>query len=82
MFISGLIVLIIRLLSILVIVHVVLSYFMDPFHPVRQAVDRIVEPMLTPIRQLIPPVGGIDFSPIVLLLLVQLIGSVLVNLIN
>jgi YggT family protein len=82
MFISGLIVLIIRLLSILVIVHVVLSYFMDPFHPVRQAVDRIVEPMLAPIRQLIPPVGGIDFSPIVLLLLVQLIGSVLVNLIN
>ena len=82
MFISGLIVLIIRLLSILIIVHVVLSYFMDPFHPVRQAVDRIVDPMLTPIRQLIPPVGGIDFSPIVLLLLVQLIGSVLVNLIN
>jgi YggT family protein len=82
MFISGLIVLIIRLLSILIIVHVVLSYFMDPFHPVRQAVDRIVDPMLAPIRQLIPPVGGIDFSPIVLLLLVQLIGSVLVNLIN
>ena len=82
MFISGLIVLIIRLLSILIIVHVVLSYFMDPFHPIRQAVDRIVDPMLAPIRQLIPPVGGIDFSPIVLLLLVQLIGNVLINLIN
>ena len=82
MFISGLIVLVIRLLSILIIVHVVLSYFMSPFHPIRQAIDRIVEPMLAPIRQLIPPVGGIDFSPIVLLLLVQLIGTILVNLIN
>jgi YggT family protein len=82
MFISGLIILIIRLLSILIIIHVVLSYFMSPFHPIRQAIDRIVEPMLAPIRQLIPPVGGIDFSPIVLLLLVQLVGTVLVNLLN
>lgn len=82
MFISGLIVLIVRLISILVIIYVILSYFMSPFHPVRQAIDRIVEPMLAPIRQLIPPVGGIDFSPIVLLLLVQLVGTVLVNLIN
>ncbi|MBN2502849.1 MAG: YggT family protein [Anaerolineales bacterium] len=82
MFISSLIAIVMQLLTILIIVHVVLSYFMDPFHPVRQAVDRIVEPMLAPIRQLVPPVGGIDFSPIVFLLLVQLIGNVLVNLIN
>jgi YggT family protein len=82
MFISGLIVLIIRLFSILIIIHVVLSYFMSPFHPIRQTIDRIVEPMLAPIRRVIPPVGGIDFSPIVLLLLVQLVGTVLVNLLN
>ena len=82
MFLSGLIILVIRLISILIIIHVILSYFMSPFHPVRQAIDRVVEPMLAPIRQLIPPVGGIDFSPIVLLLLVQLVGTVLVNLIN
>ena len=82
MFISGLINLVIWLIYILIIAHVILSYFMSPFHPIRQALDRVVEPMLLPFRQLIPPVGGIDFSPIVLLLLVKLVGTVLVNLIN
>ncbi len=35
-----------QILILLVIVSAVLSWFMSPFHPVRQAIDRIVEPML------------------------------------
>jgi len=69
-----------RLVFLLVLVHVILSYFMSPFHPIRQTVDRIVEPMLAPIRRLIPPVGMIDFSPLILIILVQLVGSLLRNL--
>jgi len=74
-----LIVIIERLLTLLIIVDVVLSYFMSPFHPVREALDRIVNPMLNPIRRVIPPLGGLDLSPIVLLILVQVLGSVLIN---
>lgn len=77
---AYLIFLLIRLIILLVIVHVVLSYFMSPYHPVRQAIDRFVEPMLMPIRQFVPPVGGLDFSPLVLILIVQLVGSLLINL--
>lgn len=64
-------------ISLLVIAYVILSYFMDPFHPVRLAVNRIVEPLLNPIRRILPQTGMIDFSPLVLLILVQVIEYIL-----
>jgi YggT family protein len=69
-----------QVLILLVIVYVILSYFLSPYHPVRSFVDRIVEPMLSPIRRVVPLVGVFDFSPIVLILLIQVISSVLVRL--
>ncbi len=70
------------LLVIVVIVDVVLSYFLSPFHPVRSALDRIVEPLLAPIRRVVPPVQMIDFSPIVLIILIQVVEWVLIAVLN
>jgi YggT family protein len=67
----------VQIISLLVIVHVVLSYFMSPFHPVRQLIDRLVEPMLSPIRRIVPSVGMLDLSPLILLILVQVLGQLL-----
>jgi YggT family protein len=67
----------VQIISLLVIIHVVLSYFMSPFHPVRQLIDRLVEPMLSPIRRIVPPVGMLDLSPLILLILVQVLGQLL-----
>lgn len=64
----------------LVIIKVILSYFMNPYHPVRETIDKVVEPLLTPIRRIIPPAGGLDFSPIVLLLLLQVVANFLSRL--
>lgn len=74
--------LIAQLLGLLVIVSVILSYVMEPYHPVRRAVDAIVEPMLAPLRRVIPPLGMFDITPIVLLLLIQLISNLLINLLR
>lgn len=52
---------------------------MDPYHPVRQGLDNLVRPLLDPIRRVIPPVGMIDFSPLVLIILVQVISNLLVR---
>ena len=71
-----------QLLVLLVIVSVILSYIMEPYHPVRRAVDSIVEPMLAPIRRVIPPLGMFDLSPLVLLILIQLISNLLINLLR
>ena len=68
-----------QLLVLLVIVSIILSYFMDPYHPVRRGVDNIVQPMLNPIRRVVPLVGMLDFSPLVLVILVQLAARVIIN---
>jgi YggT family protein len=69
-----------QLLVLLVFISVILSYFMDPYHPIRRGVDNIVQPMLAPIRRVVPTVGMLDFSALVLILLIQLVKSLLVSL--
>jgi YggT family protein len=69
-----------QLLVLLVFISVILSYIMDPYHPIRRGVDNIVEPMLAPIRRVVPLLGMLDFSPLVLILLIQLVKSLLVSL--
>ncbi len=69
-----------QLVVILVLTHVILSYFMSPYHPIRSFVDRMVEPLLAPIRRVVPLVGMFDFSPIILIILVQLIARVVTSL--
>jgi YggT family protein len=70
------------LFSLLLIVDIILSYFMSPYHPVRLTLDRIVQPVLNPIRRIIPPLGMIDISPIVLLILVQVLESLLLGILS
>lgn len=68
-------------LLLLILLNVVLSYFMDPYHPFRQSVDKLVEPMLRPIRQIVPSFGRFDFSPIILMILVEVLAAILRNII-
>ncbi|HML39900.1 MAG TPA: YggT family protein [Bellilinea sp.] len=69
-------------LLLVVIVDVLLSYFLSPYHPLRSALDRIVEPLLNPIRRVVPALGMIDFSPVILVILIQVVETVLILLLN
>ena len=82
MFLIQLIYFISEALIILIIISVILSYVMDPYHPVRRWVDSIVQPLLTPIRRVVPPVAGLDFSPLVLIILIQLLANLLGRLLR
>ena len=70
-----------NLLVILVIVDSVLSFFLSPYHPVRATVDRIVNPLLAPIRRVVPLVGMLDLSPLIFIILVEILSSILVRLV-
>ena len=63
----------------LVIVEVALSYFLSPHHPLRHALESIVEPVLAPIRRVVPLVGMLDLSPLVLIILVYIVSYALTN---
>jgi len=65
-----------------IIVYVFLSYFLQPYHPLRQGMERFFEPMLKPIRRILPVTGMFDFSPIILLIIVQLSGTIIISLLS
>lgn len=71
-----------QFITLLVIVQVALSYFMSPYQPVRQAIDNLIEPLLAPIRRLLPQTGMLDFSPLVLIIMVQIVARLLVGLLS
>lgn len=71
---------VIDLYIIVIFVSVILSYFLPPYNKVREFLDRLVDPLLQPIRNVIPPIGMVDISPMILFLAVQLVGSLLVNM--
>lgn len=68
--------LVITCASALVIVYAVLSW-VQANSPVAALLARLVAPMLRPIRAVVPLVGGVDLSPLVLLVLLQIAGIVL-----
>ncbi len=61
------------LLNLIILVDIVVSFFLSPYHPVRNFLDRIVNPLLSPIRRIMPRTGMFDFSPIILILILQVI---------
>lgn len=68
-----------HLLVGVVILGAILSW-VNPYSPIAPVVHRVSSPFLQPLRRFIPPIGGIDISPLVLLLLIQILLYVLHNL--
>ena len=64
------------LYSLIVLAAVVVSWTNVPReHPAVRLLDRLTEPLLGPIRKILPPMGGVDFSPLVLLIALRLLGG-------
>ena len=72
----GLVRLVISGLAGLVIVYAVLSW-VQAHSVLADIIQRLVAPVLAPIRRFVPLVGGIDLSPLVLLVLLQVAAIVL-----
>ena len=71
-----------NLFIFVVIADSVVSFFLSPYQPVRVALDRIVNPLLAPIRRIVPLVGMLDLSPLILIILVEILAGVLVRLLS
>jgi YggT family protein len=65
----------------LLLVRVALSWFrVNYYNPWVRLLLRLTDPFLEPFRAIVPSMGGIDFSPIVAFLVLNLLRSVLVRL--
>jgi YggT family protein len=66
------------LLELAILARVLLSWFrVDPYHPAVSFLYQITEPILRPLRRVIPPLGMMDISPIVALILMDIIRQII-----
>jgi YggT family protein len=70
----------------LILIRVLLTWInTDPYnpviqHPLVQILHRVTEPVLQPLRRVIPPIGGtVDISPVIALILLEILRRVLVS---
>lgn len=52
----------------------------DPYHPVARFLYQITEPVLSPLRDHIPPIGMVDISPMAALIILWILEKILVML--
>jgi YggT family protein len=70
---------IIDLYSLVVLVAVILSWLqLDRRNPLVTITYALTEPVLAPIRKILPAMGGLDLSPMVLLIALQILKGLLV----
>ncbi|HEV2438866.1 MAG TPA: YggT family protein [bacterium] len=72
-----------QVLALLIIVRALLTWIpsVDYGHPVVRAIVRVTDPVLLPIRRLVPPLSGIDVTPIVALILIEIARNLLVRVV-
>ena len=78
--------LLLNILTWVIIIQVILSWLLafnvlntssNGVRTFAVAIDRITAPLYRPIRRMLPDFGGIDFSPLVILILIQVIEKLL-----
>ena len=75
---------VLQIYSYVLLARALLSWIpnLDPYNPIVQILFRITEPVLEPIRKLIPPLGGmIDISIIVAFFGIMMLQYLLVSLV-
>ncbi|MDG1074238.1 MAG: YggT family protein [Methylophilaceae bacterium] len=60
------------------ILHVILSW-VNPHSPIAPVLHSLARPILDPIQRIIPSMGGIDFSPMIAILLLQMLNVSVLN---
>ena len=73
-----------NILVILIFARVILSWIpgLSYGNPIVQLITGIVDPLLAPFRKLFPPFGGIDFSPLIAIVLITVVRSLVHNLLS
>lgn len=73
---------ILEALKWLVIIRALMSWFVDPAsdNPFVRLIRRITDPILRPMAEMVPNVGGVDLSPLLAFFAIHLVQQVLIRL--
>ena len=69
--------------NLLILARVLISWLqLDPYSPIIQFLHNTTEPFLAPVRRRLPPVGMMDLSPIVVLIIAWVLQGILNQIIR
>ena len=71
-----------QLLFWVLLIRAILSWFSQGYNPIEMVLGQLTEPLLAPIRRVIPPMGGLDLSIVVLLIALQFVQILLQDLLR
>ena len=79
--------LIFRVLTFLIFARVIVSWIrVSPYHPTWGPIIRFIyqatDPIMEPIRRAIPPMGGLDWSPLIVLLALGFLRNIVFQLLS
>ena len=66
-----------EVLTFAIFIRVILSWFVTRPNTLTIILDKITDPILAPLRRIIPRAGMFDFTPLVAIILLQLIANLL-----
>lgn len=67
--------LLLRTYSLLILIYVIMSWVgSGGYNPVTAMLAAVVEPVLVPLQRVIPPIGGLDISPVVALIAIEFLN--------
>lgn len=71
-----------EILKWLVIARALMSWFMSPDsdHPIARMLRKVTDPILRPISEMVPVMGGLDISPLLAFFAIQLLQMVVVRM--
>lgn len=72
----------IEIYTFILLIRILMSWIpnLDPYNPIVQLLLQVTDPVLEPARRLIPPIGMIDISPIVVFIALSVIRDLLVRM--
>lgn len=74
---------ILTILSYAIIARAVMSWIRpNPHHPLMRILRKITDPILDPLERIIPPIAGMDFTPVIAIVLIQLVQGLLPRLLG
>jgi YggT family protein len=77
---AGMLDIVLTIAMVVVIARAILSWVSpDPHNPIVRVINQLSEPVLFPIRRRVPYFSGIDFSPIIALLIIFFLDEFVVN---
>ena len=81
-YLGQLVDIVVYVITLILILQAVMSFApIEPWHPVRRFLDQVTEPILRPFRNMIPPTGMFDFSIMLALIVIQILGYILKQMI-